>query len=103
MLYPATTYITQLHALQTDLGTVMKELSSEACFKKAKEIAEAAAPLITGEIGRLQKAQVTLNPSDPAALRAKLAQLHTIIKDKEKNKFAEYITMLDSLINDCTS
>lgn len=103
MSYPATTYITQLRALQTDLVTVMKELSSDACFAKANAIAKAAVPLIVGEIGRLQKAQVNLNPSDPAALRKLLEQLRALMKDEDKNKFADYIAMLDSLINEGVS
>jgi hypothetical protein len=103
MPYPATTYITQLRALQTDLDTVMTELSSDACFETANKIAMAASPLIAGEIGRLQKAQVKLNPSDPTVLRNLLEQLRALMKEEDKDKFADYIAMLDSLISDGVS
>lgn len=103
MTYPVATYISQLRALQADLDVVMMKLSSDARFEKAREIAEAAAPLIAGEIGRLQKTQVKLNCSDPGALRTKLEQLHPLMNDEDKKKFAEYIAMLESLINDGVS
>ena len=97
---PASTYIQQLRALQADLGIVMTAWSSDASFEKAKVIAEAAAPLIAGEIGRLQNAQIKLNPSAPMTLRTKLEQLHALMTKEEKRKFEEYSAMLDSLINE---
>lgn len=100
MPYSAEIYIGELHALQADLFFVMGRWPSDASFQKAKEAAETAAPLIAGEIGRLLKTSKMLNPSDPVALRIELERLHDLMSKEDKHKFAQYIAMLDSLINE---
>lgn len=103
MPYPAKTYISQLRSLQADLSILMEQWHSGTSFNKAKSDAEAAAPLIAGELAFLQNSSVELNPKDTVALRALIEQLHELMSDKDKSKFLEYIAMLDSLINEGVS
>lgn len=100
MPYPAKVYVQQLRLLLQDLSVILEAWHRDADFEIAKDLAEAAAPLIAGEIGRLQKAPRTFNESDPAELRSKLEQLRQLSNGHTQAKLAEYIAMLDSLINE---
>ena len=103
MSYPAPTYRKQLRALLEDLNNLMKGWSPDHGFVKARVIAEATLPLIAGVIERLHNAQTKLYISDAMALSTQLEELLTLMEEKDKSKFAEYIAMLDSLINEGVS
>ena len=95
-----TTYISQFRLLQQDLNTVMQSWSSGASFDMAKNHAETTAILVAGQISILQGMPTQLNRANPIELRDELESLKNLMSNTgDKQKFSEYIAMLDSLIN----
>lgn len=101
MKVPASTYIHQLRSLQQDLSIIMGAWPVDPSFDAAKKHAETIATLIAGQIQELQNAPIHLNAADPMKLRSELKKLCSLMtKADEREKFAEYVAMLDSLICD---
>jgi len=100
MKVAASTYINQLKFFRLDLPILMGAWPSGSSFDVAKRHAEAIAPLIEGQIQELQNV-VRLNTADPMRLRNELEKLCSLMTGVEdKNRFAKYVAMLDSLISD---
>jgi len=101
MKIPTSTYITQLSLLREDLNAIMGDWPSEPIFDAVKKHAETIAPLIAGQIQELQNSATHLNVADPMKLRSELEKMCGLMTGAdEKNKFAEYVAMLDSLISE---
>ena len=100
MKIPKTTFIKQFCLLQQDLSTVMQSWPSGASFDMAKNHAETVATLVAGQIGLLQEMPIQLNRANPIELQNELEKLKNLMLNiDEKQKFSEYIAMIDSLIN----
>jgi hypothetical protein len=98
---PTITYINQLRSLQNDLDILMADWPEVPSFYEARRCAETIAPLVAGQIDVLINASICLNEAEPMKLRSALEELLSLITGAdEKRKFAEYVVMLDSLIND---
>lgn len=101
MKVPTTTYINQLNLLKKDLSIIMEAWPPVPGLDVATKHADTIAPLIDGQIQELQNVAIRLNAANPIKLRSELEKLCSLMtRADERNKFAGYIAMLDTLISD---
>jgi hypothetical protein len=95
-------YLRELDLLRSDIIILTNEWSDDSTFNIAKQYAEKIIRLVAGQIEKIRGSSLQLNEADPVNLRNQLKSLCELMNSGERDHFAQYLAILDFLINDET-